>query len=62
MRPIQPWVVLACVVLVASPLVQGLAGGSGVSLPTLLAACALGVIGLAVYVRMLARTRRDLDR
>jgi hypothetical protein len=57
----QPWIVVACLVIVVSPIVQGIARGSGVNIVAVLAGLTMGGIGLAVYVRMLGRTRRDLD-
>jgi hypothetical protein len=61
-RRFEPWVVVACLVIVISPLVQGVARGSGLNAVAVLTALMVGGIVLTVYVRMLARTRRDLDR
>jgi uncharacterized membrane protein len=60
-RRFEPWVVVACLVIVVSPLLQGIARGSGVNVVAVLTALIVGGIVLAVYVRMLARTRRNLD-
>ena len=60
-RRFEPWVVVACVVIVVSPLVQGLARGTGFNVAAVLAALVVGGIVLALYMRMLAKTRQDLD-
>jgi Flp pilus assembly protein TadB len=56
------WIVLACVVLVLSPFVQGFARGSGFNVAAVGVALFMGGGVLYVYLRMLRRTQRDLDR
>jgi hypothetical protein len=56
------WVALACLVVIASPLVQGLTVGAGFSVAAVLAGVAMGGIVMAVYLRTLKRTRRGVDR
>jgi hypothetical protein len=60
-RRFEPWVVVACLVIVISPLVQGVARGSGLNAVAVLTALMVGGIVLTVYVRMLGRARRDLE-
>jgi hypothetical protein len=61
-RRFEPWVVVACLVVVVSPLAQGIARGTGFNVAAVLAALMIGGIVLALYMRMLSRARRDLDR
>ena len=56
------WIILACTVLVLSPFVQGLMAGSGFNVAAIGVALFMGGAVLAVYLRMLGKTRRDLDR
>jgi len=60
-RRFEPWVVVACLVIVVSPLVQGIASGTGFNVAAVLAALTVGGIVLALYVRLLTRARRDLE-
>ena len=60
-RRFEPWIAVACLVIFASPLLQGLASGSGINVATVMVAFVMGGFVLAVYVRMLGRARRDLD-
>ena len=60
-RRFEPWVVVACIVILFSPLIQGIARGTGLNLAAVVTAVMIGGFVLALYARMLSRARRDLE-
>jgi len=56
-RRFEPWIVLACLVIVVSPVIQALTSGAGVNLGAILAGLVMGGIVVALYMRMLRRAR-----
>ena len=55
MRRSGGWIVLACLVLVLSPLLQMLATTRGIPFGAVLAALAVGAVMVALYLRTLRR-------
>ncbi len=56
-RRFEPWIVGACLVIVVSPVIHSLTSGAGVDLSAILVGLVMGGIVVALYMRMLRRTR-----
>jgi hypothetical protein len=53
------WIVLACLLVVLSPLLQMLTTARGIPFAAVLAALAFGVVLVAVYLRALRRAQHN---